>query len=165
MNIQADKFLALTALLAGFVPTTACTLNITGNSATDSAGTETSTDPGSGGSTQGSEGTTQGGTTGATDGMTSAPTSGMTSTGEAPTSGTTAGTSADSTGGTTGGAVNDCCEPHRTAGCSDEGIQDCVCAVDPLCCGFEGGFWDEVCVQEVNENGCGMCDLGGTTTE
>lgn len=166
MDIQADKFLALTAMLAGFVPAAACTLNIGGGTATESAGTEASTDTGSGGGTTVDDptGGTTGGTTGATEAMTSAPTSSTGGTEEPPTSGTSDGTSADSTGGTTGGAMGDCCEAHQTPGCSEMTISECVCAQDPLCCGFEDGFWDDICVQEVNDLGCGMCDLGDTTT-
>lgn len=38
-----------------------------------------------------------------------------------------------------------CCEPHDGLGCDDIVCQDCVCALDPLCC---TEIWDERCAEE-----------------
>ncbi len=54
----------------------------------------------------------------------------------------------------------DCCmaaESSSIVGCVDPLIQSCVCEEDAYCCGDSGGFWDELCVGEVEELGCGIC--------
>lgn len=161
MQIHREKFLALTATLAGFFPGAACTIKLDGlsvsatldlttttdgttDTTTEGGGTSSTTDPTTEGSA--SQGTTGASTTGPTTGSTTAPTS-----------------------GTTGTADADCCLPHATPGCNDATIQACVCAQDDFCCGAERGTWDATCVNEVNQFGCGMCELdtGGpdTTTE
>ena len=48
----------------------------------------------------------------------------------------------------------DCCTPKATPGCPVPDIEACVCAEDPYCCDTE---WDETCVAEVDEFGCGFC--------
>ena len=53
--------------------------------------------------------------------------------------------------------ATDCCEEHGYPGCDTWGIEDCVCAQDPFCCETE---WDNFCVEEVEEYGCGSCDSG-----
>lgn len=52
----------------------------------------------------------------------------------------------------------DCCEPQDGPGCGDAAVQDCVCAEDAYCCNTA---WDNICVNEVAEFGCGQCDGGG----
>ena len=48
--------------------------------------------------------------------------------------------------------MGDCCEAHKTAGCEDEAIVDCVCEFDPFCCMVE---WDDLCAdQGIKE--CGL---------
>jgi predicted small lipoprotein YifL len=85
---------------------------------------------------------------------------------------TTTGTTGSPTGGSTtgggqtttgqgGGApvtpgTSACCEPVQTPGCSDATLQDCVCKQDSYCC---ESAWDATCVSEVNEFGCGKCDV------
>ena len=51
------------------------------------------------------------------------------------------------------GADHACCETGG-AGCSDQSLADCVCLEDPWCCDVE---WDLVCVELVEESGCGSC--------
>eukprot|EP01095_Lingulamoeba_sp_RSL-Kostka_P000465 TRINITY_DN1074_c0_g1_i1.p1 TRINITY_DN1074_c0_g1~~TRINITY_DN1074_c0_g1_i1.p1 ORF type:complete len:566 (-),score=197.66 TRINITY_DN1074_c0_g1_i1:158-1855(-) len=50
-----------------------------------------------------------------------------------------------------------CCSHHYSAGCSDQGIADCVCAKNSTCC---ESIWDESCVGFVKEYGCGDCSTG-----
>ncbi|MDZ4831294.1 MAG: hypothetical protein SGJ09_13990 [Phycisphaerae bacterium] len=52
-----------------------------------------------------------------------------------------------------------CCETGP-AGCADDVISACVCAVDPFCCETQ---WDAQCVGEVEALGCGDCGTGGGT--
>jgi hypothetical protein len=48
-----------------------------------------------------------------------------------------------------------CCTPEATPGCAaDPAIEDCVCFLDPYCCDTE---WDDYCVAEVDDFGCGTC--------
>jgi hypothetical protein len=46
-----------------------------------------------------------------------------------------------------------CCTAHKTPGCNDPDIQDCVCAMDPFCC---NNYWDEGCA--ANADYCGSCN-------
>ncbi|WP_096326349.1 hypothetical protein [Nannocystis exedens] len=147
MQIQREKFFALTATLAGFWPNAGCVINLGGGTATDGSTTATTT------------GTTTTTTTTTTASTTDDATTGTTSTG-APTTG------APTTGGTTAGADEDCCLVHAAPGCADDAVEMCVCDEDPFCCGLEGGNWDETCVNNVNTFGCGRCeapDTGSTT--
>lgn len=164
MQIHREKFLALTATLAGFWSNSACTIKLDGLSISATLDVTTTTDGGETletTSTTGGTGdvTSEGGSVG-TEGGTG--TTGTTTT--EPT--TTAPTTSGSTGGTTGGAGTDCCTPHGAPGCDDDTIEQCVCTEDPFCCGEPGGNWDEACVGNVNLLGCGMCDIdtGGDTT-
>ncbi|MFH2009580.1 MAG: hypothetical protein ABI333_23510, partial [bacterium] len=50
--------------------------------------------------------------------------------------------------------AHDCCAVHSTVGCTDAGIEACVCAVDSFCCNTS---WDSACVSEVTSLGCGTC--------
>lgn len=52
------------------------------------------------------------------------------------------------------GASNDCCMVNGSAGCSDTAIESCVCAQDAYCCNTD---WDQLCVDEVTQLGCGSC--------
>lgn len=52
-------------------------------------------------------------------------------------------------------AAPDCCAAGGEAGCSDVGVQSCVCDVDPYCCNTQ---WDGLCVGEVESLGCGSCE-------
>jgi hypothetical protein len=56
--------------------------------------------------------------------------------------------------------ADQCCSAHDGAGCSDPTIADCVCGTDPYCCMI---MWDQVCVDEIAEYGCGSCDAGTGT--
>lgn len=51
----------------------------------------------------------------------------------------------------------DCCEAAPGTGCGDPAIAACVCAVDPVCC--DDG-WDALCVDHVEDLGCGGCGFG-----
>jgi hypothetical protein len=50
----------------------------------------------------------------------------------------------------------DCCEENGSAGCEDEEVQDCVCALDAGCCESDV-TWDNFCVEAVEDEGCGLC--------
>ncbi len=48
-----------------------------------------------------------------------------------------------------------CCETTNTPGCpEDPAIEACVCAQDFFCCIFS---WDSLCVNQVEQAGCGSC--------
>jgi hypothetical protein len=64
-------------------------------------------------------------------------------------------TSGSSTSG--GNPSSDCCAPGP-AGCGDPAVQQCVCQQDDYCCTTE---WNDLCVQEVDQFGCGSC--GGSS--
>lgn len=64
-----------------------------------------------------------------------------------------AGNSCGACGGTMG-AEDGCCAAHATPGCSDAGVEACVCAADAYCCSTQ---WDATCVDEVGTEGCGSC--------
>lgn len=136
MQIQRERFLALTATLAGFWPNAGCTLSIHNDTATTA-----------------STGTAGTGTAGTGTGASSGGSSGAGSTG-ALTSGPT--------GGTTAATELECCEVNLYPGCLDDTVEACVCAEDPYCCGLEGGVWDLTCVNLVGALGCGFCEISGT---
>lgn len=48
----------------------------------------------------------------------------------------------------------DCCTANAVGGCTDPVVQDCVCALDPYCC---TQAWDQLCVDKLDELGCGTC--------
>jgi hypothetical protein len=50
--------------------------------------------------------------------------------------------------------TGDCCQVQMTPGCGTLAILQCVCAQDDFCCLTK---WDVVCVDEVEELGCGSC--------
>ncbi|MBN2194187.1 MAG: hypothetical protein JW751_15325 [Polyangiaceae bacterium] len=69
--------------------------------------------------------------------------------------GGTSGIGGRITGGTGGvGGSGDCCSPHAGPGCSDERVEECVCAADVVCC---EEVWDDLCVAEVSSLSCGQC--------
>lgn len=41
-------------------------------------------------------------------------------------------------------------------GCSIPAIEQCVCELDDVCCADDGA-WDEFCVAQVDDFGCGTC--------
>jgi len=57
-------------------------------------------------------------------------------------------------GGSTGPS-HDCCSPHSGPGCSDAGIQECVCGFDPACCTDR---WSPRCALTVTFGECGVCE-------
>ncbi|MCX4243568.1 hypothetical protein [Paraliomyxa miuraensis] len=63
-------------------------------------------------------------------------------------------TGGGSTGGDGGGGPSACCQQQAGAGCPDDPVEACVCAVDDYCCNV---FWDLTCVGEVESLGCGSC--------
>ena len=81
-----------------------------------------------------------------------------------------AGDAGDATSTTTGGGggddggpigFGDCCVANLSPGCEDADVESCVCDQDSYCCETD---WDSICVDEVEEFGCGVCPGGGTTT-
>lgn len=159
MNIDVERFLALTALLAApLVAAPGCIINTSDDDDDDT------------GSASNSNGdTTTNGTNSTTDGETSGSSSATTSpvdTGESTFADETLGEevtgSDESTFGsdsTTGADLGNCCvADHGGLGCEIPEVSDCVCAMDPACC--EEG-WDSFCVGEVNKFGCGTCELPG----
>jgi hypothetical protein len=62
-----------------------------------------------------------------------------------------------STSETTGGPPDNseaCCAVHASTGCEYPSIADCVCLQYPACC---TEAWDQLCVDSVNDLGCGVC--------
>ncbi len=51
-----------------------------------------------------------------------------------------------------------CTENLGVPGCSDATVEACVCALDSFCCATE---WDQICVDEVGDFGCGVCPVPG----
>lgn len=47
-----------------------------------------------------------------------------------------------------------CCEENTEGGCEVNTVETCVCAMDALCCSTA---WDQFCIDEISEFGCGMC--------
>ncbi|MCC6216685.1 MAG: hypothetical protein IT376_17625 [Polyangiaceae bacterium] len=60
-------------------------------------------------------------------------------------------------GGGGAGGGGSCCAPQSWAGCEDFAVAQCVCASDPYCCNSR---WDDLCVNEVDQLGCGSCGGG-----
>lgn len=150
MNINVDRFLALTALLAApLVSASACIITSddgdTGGGSEGSASASTTMSSTSNGTTDGST------TASSADGSTSSVDGSGSDSG-----GVDSGSGSDST---TGGDVGNCCEANGGPGCTIPEIQDCVCAQDSLCC---DELWDDICVGEVVSLGCGACDLPPT---
>lgn len=56
----------------------------------------------------------------------------------------------------------DCCEVGMGVGCADDGVESCVCTVDPYCCEVS---WDELCVNHVEDALCGGCTFGPSSTD
>jgi hypothetical protein len=53
-----------------------------------------------------------------------------------------------------GGGGGECCIPTGGPGCPDPMVEQCVCTFDSYCCTDD---WDDTCVQEVLQFGCGIC--------
>ncbi len=58
------------------------------------------------------------------------------------------------TGGSGGSSTGDCCVAKLSTGCSQPSVMNCVCALDSYCCSTE---WDDLCVSDVDDFGCGSC--------
>ena len=69
---------------------------------------------------------------------------------------TTAGTGSWTSGCSAGSSGSTCCESqaYPSPGCSDTGVEACVCNADPYCCSTS---WDSICANEVESLGCGSC--------
>lgn len=69
------------------------------------------------------------------------------------------GSGAGGAGGSAGSVTSKepCCVAHDGPGCNDAAIQACVCAQDPTCC---SGSWNQFCVNEIKQFGCGSCEGG-----
>ena len=52
--------------------------------------------------------------------------------------------------------VGDCCGTDHEAGCENQQVEDCVCALDPWCC---NNNWDGLCVGESEEDCGANCEL------
>ena len=151
MNINVERFLALTAMLAApLVAAPACIINGSDDTTTDTNASNSNTN------TAGTTGDTNPGT-----GSESSTISSSTA-GSGESTAADSGTGADSTGsdttaGTTGADLGNCCTPDdHGMGCDVMEINDCVCGEDPVCCEMT---WDMICVMEVNDFGCGTCVL------
>lgn len=147
MQIDLDRFVALTALLAApLLAMPACIITTTGGD--DDTGGDTTGNQTTDNQTTGSPSTTT-----SADGSTTDAATG--STGADGTAGSD-GTAGETTGGNT---LGNCCEAHAETGCEVTEVSDCVCASDAFCCEME---WDANCVMEVNQLGCGECVLPPT---
>ena len=149
MNVDLSKFLVLTMSMSAPL-VTACDLNLPDSES--SSGGDTDGGNTDGGNTDGDDDDDDddNGTTGGEGASTGAEGTGaMTDEGS--------GTGADEGTGSGGEVdVGNCCDIHAKPGCTIPEIEECVCNADPLCCDTEGG-WDEVCVDVVDAEGCGMC--------
>ncbi len=58
-------------------------------------------------------------------------------------------------------STGDCCVADGGVGCLDLTVATCVCDADPFCCMVA---WDEVCVDQVEALGCGICTRDRGTT-
>lgn len=160
MNINVERFLALTAMLAApLVSASGCIINTsdddaeTGsnsnsntNAGTDDTGAETSNT---------SPSTSSPSDTSATGDTTAADSTGA----DGSTSGDTTAADSGSSDGTTGAELGNCCSADHGVGCDVMEVNDCVCDQDPFCCEED---WDMNCVAEVNSLGCGECELPPT---
>lgn len=154
MNINAERFFALTAMLAApLVTASACVItdNDPDNDNTGGTGSATMTTDASATMTA----TTDTDATSDTMSTSVSATDTDATTDTDPTGDTTS--DPDTTGGTTGGnELGNCCVPDGSLGCEVEDVSACVCELDPYCCETA---WDENCAQEVNSLGCGECDF------
>jgi hypothetical protein len=53
-----------------------------------------------------------------------------------------------------GGGGGDCCTVQNGPGCSDAGVEACVCAFDDYCCSTQ---WDDICVGEATDSCMAGC--------
>jgi cysteine-rich repeat protein len=49
----------------------------------------------------------------------------------------------------------DCCSSHSGSGCDTPSVQQCVCALNPICCFFD---WGQGCA-DTAKNSCSACDI------
>jgi hypothetical protein len=156
MNINVERFLALTAMLAApLVAAPGCIINGSDDD-TSGSNSASNTNAETGNETGDSTGNTSAPTTTQSESTVGDTTAGDTTAAESTAGDTTAG---DTTAGDTGSDLGNCCvADDHGAGCENTEVQDCVCGEDPICCD-EG--WDMFCVGEVNQFGCGTCDLPG----
>lgn len=153
MNINVERFLALTAMLAApLVAAPGCIINGSDDDSNDTSAASNTN--GETGNDTGSTGNSSTPTTTQSDSTVGESTTGDTTAADGTIGDTTAG---DTSAGDTGADLGNCCvADDHGAGCEVTEVQDCVCAEDPVCCD-EG--WDMFCVGEVNQFGCGTCDL------
>jgi len=151
MNVDLSKFLVLTMSMSAPL-VTACDLNLpdvesTSGGDTDGGNTDDDDDDDNNDDDDDDDDGTTGG-----DGMST----GAEGTGAMTDEGTGSDGADEGTG--SGGEIDvgNCCDIHGDPGCTIPTIEECVCNADPLCCDTEGG-WDEVCVNIVDAEGCGMC--------
>lgn len=157
MNINAERFFALTALLAApLVAAPACVINDTDDDGGSNSNANTdSTDPSATVTMTGTDSTDPSATTMSTTDSTTVGTGDTT--GDEPTGGTTDDPTGDTTDGTTGGVdLGNCCLPDGSAGCEVPEVQDCVCEADAFCCDT---MWDATCASQVESLGCGDCNF------
>lgn len=50
--------------------------------------------------------------------------------------------------------ASDCCFPHDYAGCDDQDVEDCVCALDAFCCNNQ---WDGLCTSSASDDCMAEC--------
>lgn len=55
-------------------------------------------------------------------------------------------------------ATSDCCDAHGSAGCDQPGCTQCVCEIDPFCCGTQ---WDAICAGEAADECLAACQCTG----
>ncbi len=58
-----------------------------------------------------------------------------------------------------GDCIGACCQVQTGPGCGSAAVEACVCAQDSYCCATS---WDSICVDEVEEFGCGNCTSGSS---
>src|SRR5437870_1912225 len=56
---------------------------------------------------------------------------------------------------------SNCCFANGGLGCDNAPCQNCVCGIDPFCCGAFGGNWDGLCAGEAIDECCAVCPCGG----
>lgn len=154
MNINTERFLALTALLAApLIAAPACVLD--GSDDDTASNTNANTDSTSPSTTMSGTDTTDASTTASGTDATTEDAGDTTS--DDSTGGATDETTADATTTTGGEDLGNCCAPDgATPGCEVPEVEACVCEADPYCC---DELWDASCAAQVDSLGCGSCGL------